>query len=93
MGTFSESGKDKDNPVFRPFVRPYIRPSTFAVTLASTLRYKYVTLKSYEILRQSWYKYKTPSDNVDRTSAITSPTLFTELCPFENFSKQTASSQ
>ena len=42
------------DPIFHLFVRSYIRmsvrPSTFATTLASTLLFKSVTLKPYEIV-------------------------------------------
>ena len=35
---------------------------------------------------KTWYKYMALSHNVDRTSSVTPPTSFTELCPFVNFS-------
>ena len=75
------------DPVFRPSVNICNHPSvdpTVQVGNSETLLDTSTKLGT---------NVKTSSDNVDRTSAITPPTLFTELYLFEHFSIQTASSR
>ena len=59
-------------------IRSYVHPSTFATTLAWTLLFRFVTLKSFEILwHHLAYKVK-----VTAGSLIL---LIPELCPIHNF--------
>ena len=40
-----------------------------------------------------WYKYKALLGSLDKSSTLTLPRIFTELCPFANFNIQQASAQ
>ena len=66
----------------------YFRPS---VCLSNRVRS--ITLQPFEILSQNLIKIIAQSDDVQRTSTVTPPTFWTELCPFETFSIEIVSAQ
>ena len=57
------------------FIRPSVRRLTFRVCS--------VTLILFKIFHETWYKYKPPSDDMQRKRTVTPSTYSMEICPFE----------
>ena len=52
-----------------------------------------VAIQPFEIFWDTWYKYKAPSDDVQRTRIVTPPIFLTELCPLENICREVVSAE